>query len=362
VILRTVADLRKLARGWRAAGETIGVVPTMGALHDGHLSLARRARAECDRVITTIFVNPKQFNNPEDLKKYPRSEAADAALLATVPVDAIFAPPVEEVYPEGFITNVTMQGVAQPLEGYMRPGHFDGVATVVTKLFGMSLADRGYFGQKDWQQLQVVLRLVRDLNVPVEVVGCETIREADGLAMSSRNVRLTLGQGAGAVCGDHAGGDRHSRRSRRPHGDPRGGRDDARGGVRAGGVHRAARCRDADALGRSPSPAPDAGCRLGRRCAADRQHSGVTARSRPEQGSKAGVCPRLATISAGCKRPVGVQISPWSRTPSVPNRLECRPNSRRSPSHWPEQSPPWSVPSPQHWAGLCLLLQANSTL
>jgi pantoate--beta-alanine ligase len=142
-------------------------------------------------VITTIFVNPRQFNNPEDLKKYPRSEEADAALLATVPVDAIFAPPVDEVYPEGFITNVTMQGVAQPLEGYMRPGHFDGVATVVTKLFGMTLADRGYFGQKDWQQLQVVLRLVRDLNLAVEVVGCETIRETDGLAMSSRNVRLT---------------------------------------------------------------------------------------------------------------------------------------------------------------------------
>ncbi len=165
-ILRTVADLRALARGWKAKGETIGVVPTMGALHDGHLSLARRARAECDRVITTIFVNPKQFNNPEDLKKYPRSEEADARLLATVPVDAIFAPPVDEVYPDGFITNVTMQGVAQPLEGYMRPGHFDGVATVVTKLFGMSLSDRGYFGQKDWQQLQVVLRLVRDLNLP----------------------------------------------------------------------------------------------------------------------------------------------------------------------------------------------------
>ena len=190
-IVRTVADLRALARGWKARGETVGVVPTMGALHDGHLSLAHRARAECDRVITTIFVNPKQFNNPEDLKKYPRSEEADAALLATVPVDAIFAPPVEEVYPDGFITTVSMQGVAQPLEGYMRPGHFDGVATVVTKLFGMTLADKGYFGQKDWQQLQVVLRLVRDLNVPVEVVGCETIREIDGLAMSSRNVRLT---------------------------------------------------------------------------------------------------------------------------------------------------------------------------
>jgi pantoate--beta-alanine ligase len=190
-IYPTVADLRAQARQWKAAGQTVGVVPTMGALHDGHLSLARRARAECDRVITTIFVNPKQFNNPEDLKKYPRTLEADAELLATVPVDAIFAPPVEEVYPEGFITTVTMQGVAQPLEGYMRPGHFDGVATVVTKLFGMTLADRGYFGQKDWQQLQVVLRLVRDLNIPVQVVGCETIREADGLAMSSRNVRLT---------------------------------------------------------------------------------------------------------------------------------------------------------------------------
>ena len=190
-ILRTVAELRATAAGWRAKGEVIGVVPTMGALHEGHLSLARRARAECDRVITTIFVNPKQFNNPDDLKKYPRSEEADAALLATVPVDAIFAPPVEEVYPEGFITNVTLAGVAQPLEGHMRPGHFDGVATVVTKLFGMSLADKGYFGQKDWQQLQVVLRLARDLNLPVQVVGCETVREADGLAMSSRNVRLT---------------------------------------------------------------------------------------------------------------------------------------------------------------------------
>jgi pantoate--beta-alanine ligase len=190
-ILRTVAEVRALARGWKAAGEMVGVVPTMGALHDGHLSLARRARAECDRVITTIFVNPKQFNNPDDLKKYPRTEEADAALLATIPVDAIFAPQPEEVYPEGYITTVSVGGVSEPLEGRMRPGHFDGVATVVTKLFGMTLADRGYFGQKDWQQLQVVLRLVRDLNLPVKVVGCETIRDADGLALSSRNVRLT---------------------------------------------------------------------------------------------------------------------------------------------------------------------------
>jgi pantoate--beta-alanine ligase len=190
-IVHTVAELRQKVRAWRAAGQTVGVVPTMGALHDGHLSLARRARAECDRVITTIFVNPKQFNNPDDLKKYPRTLDADARLLETVPVDIVFAPGVDEVYPDGFATTVSVGGVSEPLEGRMRPGHFDGVATVVTKLFGMTEADRGYFGQKDWQQLQVVLKLVRDLNLPVEVVGCETIREADGLAMSSRNVRLT---------------------------------------------------------------------------------------------------------------------------------------------------------------------------
>lgn len=190
-IVRTVADLRRHLRAWKAAGDLVGVVPTMGALHDGHLSLARRARSECERVITTIFVNPKQFNNPDDLKKYPRTEEADAKLLATVPVDLIFAPQPEEVYPDGYSTNVTVAGVSEPLEGKMRPGHFDGVATVVTKLFGMTMADRGYFGQKDWQQLQVVQKLVADLNIPVAVVGCETIREGDGLAMSSRNVRLT---------------------------------------------------------------------------------------------------------------------------------------------------------------------------
>lgn len=190
-IYRTVADLRGVVRGWKAAGDLVGVVPTMGALHDGHLSLARRARGECERVITTIFVNPKQFNNPDDLKKYPRTEEADARLLATVPVDAIFAPGPDEVYPDGYATTVSVAGVSEPLEGRMRPGHFDGVATVVTKLFGMTMADRGYFGQKDWQQLQVVQKLVADLNIPVHVVGCETVREADGLAMSSRNVRLT---------------------------------------------------------------------------------------------------------------------------------------------------------------------------
>lgn len=192
VIIRRVADLRAQVRAWKVGGAIVGVVPTMGALHEGHLSLARAAKAECDRVIVTIFVNPKQFNNPADLQKYPRTEQADAALLTSVGVDVIFAPLPDEVYPPGFATMVSVAGVAEPLEGASRPGHFDGVATVVAKLFGMTMADRAYFGQKDWQQLQVIKRLVRDLNVPVWIVGCETIREADGLAMSSRNARLDV--------------------------------------------------------------------------------------------------------------------------------------------------------------------------
>ncbi len=191
LILRTVADLRRHVRGWKAAGEMVGVVPTMGALHDGHLSLARAAKRDCERVIVTIFVNPKQFNNPEDLKKYPRTEEADATLLESVGVDVVFAPLPDEVYPEGFATTVSVAGVSEPLEGAMRPGHFDGVATVVAKLFGMTEAQRAYFGQKDWQQLQVVQKLVADLNLPVHIVGCETVREADGVAMSSRNARLS---------------------------------------------------------------------------------------------------------------------------------------------------------------------------
>jgi pantoate--beta-alanine ligase len=190
-IIRTVAEVRAQVAAWKAAGEVVGVVPTMGALHDGHLSLVRAAFRDCGRVIVTIFVNPKQFNNPDDLKKYPRTEEADAALLAPLGVDVIFAPGPDEVYPEGFVTNVRVNGLAERLEGLHRPGHFDGVATVVTKLFGMTRADRAYFGEKDWQQLQVVRRLVADLNLPIEIIGCPTIREADGLARSSRNVRLS---------------------------------------------------------------------------------------------------------------------------------------------------------------------------
>lgn len=189
-IIHDLTALRQMVRAWKAAGQIVGVVPTMGALHAGHLSLVRAAMAECERVIVTIFVNPKQFNNAEDLAKYPRTLDRDAALLRDVGADVVFAPAADLVYPSGFATNVSISGVAEPLEGALRPGHFDGVATVVAKLFGMTMADRAYFGQKDWQQLQVVKRLVRDLNIPVWVVGCETIREADGLAMSSRNARL----------------------------------------------------------------------------------------------------------------------------------------------------------------------------
>lgn len=190
-VLRTVADLRARVQVWQKPSEIVGLVPTMGALHEGHLSLVRTAQKDCTRVIVTIFVNPKQFNNASDLAKYPRTETADLALLQAAGVDILFTPPPGEVYPAGFATTVSVGGVAGPLEGASRPGHFDGVATVVTKLFGMSRADRAYFGQKDWQQLQVVRRMVADLNLPVQIIGCETLREADGLALSSRNTRLS---------------------------------------------------------------------------------------------------------------------------------------------------------------------------
>lgn len=162
----------------------------MGALHEGHLALAQAARSDCDRVIVTIFVNPKQFNNPEDLAKYPRTEERDAALLSPMGIDIIFIPGADDVYPAGFATTVSVDAIGAPLEGEFRPGHFDGVATVVAKLFGMTQADRAYFGEKDYQQLLVVRRMARDLNIAIEVVGCPTVREADGLAMSSRNARL----------------------------------------------------------------------------------------------------------------------------------------------------------------------------
>lgn len=190
-ICRTVADLRATVSQWRAAGEKVAVVPTMGALHEGHLSLVRAARGRAARVIVTLFVNPRQFNNADDLAKYPRDEEADRAKLASENVDLLFAPGVEEMYPEGFSTTVSVAGLSEGLCGAHRPGHFDGVATVVTKLLLQTQADVALFGEKDYQQLSVIRRLVRDLDIPVEVVGVPTVREADGLALSSRNVRLS---------------------------------------------------------------------------------------------------------------------------------------------------------------------------
>lgn len=189
-LVRSKADLRTLRRKWIFAGEKVAVVPTMGALHAGHLSLVEAAKKGADRVIVTIFVNPKQFNNPDDLDGYPRTEHEDAEKLAPYGVDALYVPTPDQIYPDGFATNVSVSGVTEDLEGAHRPGHFDGVATVVSKLFLQSRADVAYFGEKDYQQLLIVRRLSGDLDIETEVIGCPTVREPDGLAMSSRNVQL----------------------------------------------------------------------------------------------------------------------------------------------------------------------------
>ncbi|MGR3379124.1 pantoate--beta-alanine ligase [Salipiger abyssi] len=189
-ILRRKAALRERVSGWKRAGEVVGVVPTMGALHAGHLSLVEAAKAACDRVIVTIFVNPRQFNNVSDLENYPRTEEQDAEKLAPFGVDVIYVPDPDQIYPEGFATTVSVAGLTEGLCGAHRPGHFDGVTTVVSKLFLQTGADRAYFGEKDYQQLQVVTRMATDLDIPVEVIGCPTVREADGLALSSRNLLL----------------------------------------------------------------------------------------------------------------------------------------------------------------------------
>jgi pantoate--beta-alanine ligase len=190
-IVRTVAALRDLVASWRARGESVAVVPTMGALHQGHLSLVEAARREADHAIVTLFVNPKQFTNPDDLKNYPRTEESDRAALAPLGVDVLFAPGASEVYPPGFATTVSVARLGDVLCGAHRPGHFDGVATVVAKLFVMTGADLAFFGEKDWQQLQIVRRMARDLDLPVAIRPMPTIREPDGLAMSSRNQRLS---------------------------------------------------------------------------------------------------------------------------------------------------------------------------
>ena len=198
-IVRTVSGLRAIVAGWRRAGEGVALVPTMGALHAGHLALVRDGRRRANRVVATIFVNPRQFGAGEDLDRYLRQEAADAAALATTGCDLLFAPAADEMYPPGFATTVGVAGVTDDLDGAARPGHFDGVATVVAKLLNQAGADVAIFGEKDYQQLLTIRRLARDLDIPTEIVGHATIREADGLALSSRNAYLSPAERARAA-------------------------------------------------------------------------------------------------------------------------------------------------------------------
>lgn len=188
---RTVAAIRGRASAWRQASERVALVPTMGALHDGHLALVKTAKEKASRVVVSIFVNPTQFAPNEDFSAYPRTEAADVAGLAAAGVDAVYAPTVEEVYPSGFATSIAVGGPSEGLETMFRPHFFGGVATVVAKLFIACVPDIAVFGEKDYQQLLVIRRLTADLGLPVDVVGHPTIREADGLALSSRNAYLS---------------------------------------------------------------------------------------------------------------------------------------------------------------------------
>jgi pantoate--beta-alanine ligase len=201
-IVRTVAELREALASERRAGRTIGLVPTMGSFHEGHLSLIRRARVDCEVVVVSLFVNPTQFAPTEDLATYPRDERRDAGLADAEGVDLLFAPADDEVYPDGFDTTVTVGGVASVLEGdpaRRGPGHFAGVATIVTKLFNMVGPDVAYFGQKDAQQAVVIRSLVRDLDIPVRIEICPTVRDPDGLALSSRNGYLSSDERARAL-------------------------------------------------------------------------------------------------------------------------------------------------------------------
>jgi len=196
--VRTVADLRAAVKGWRQEGHSIGLVPTMGALHLGHMALVKASLEATTRTIATIFVNPKQFGPAEDLDSYPRHEAADSELLAAAGVDLLFAPSVPEMYGDDFATGVHIDGLGDIFEGSARPGFFDGVATVVAKLLCQAAADSAFFGEKDYQQLLVIRRMAQDLNIPTAIEGVPTVREADGLAMSSRNAYLTAAERATA--------------------------------------------------------------------------------------------------------------------------------------------------------------------
>jgi pantoate--beta-alanine ligase len=189
-VLRGVAALRAQVGEWRKAGLTVGLVPTMGGLHAGHLALGRAARSASDRVVVSLFVNPRQFGPAEDLASYPANEASDLRALQAAGVDAAFAPAVAEMYPDGFSTTISVAGLGDVLDGVARPGHFDGVATVVAKLLTQCLPDEAWFGEKDYQQLLIVRRVVCDLDLPVRIMGHPTVRDADGLALSSRNAYL----------------------------------------------------------------------------------------------------------------------------------------------------------------------------
>lgn len=191
IVVRKIAELKQLVRQAKLEGKQLGLVPTMGYFHEGHLSLMRRARLENDLVVVSLFVNPVQFGPNEDLSVYPRDEARDRALAESVGVDWLFIPEVAEMYPSGYQTFIEVTELSQGLCGASRPGHFRGVATVVLKLFNITEADRAYFGEKDAQQLRVIRQMVADLNLTVRVIGCPIVRESDGLALSSRNVYLS---------------------------------------------------------------------------------------------------------------------------------------------------------------------------
>lgn len=194
-----IAELRAALQAARKDGKTIGLVPTMGAFHEGHLSLMRRAKADNDLVVVTLFVNPTQFNDLDDFDRYPRDYDRDAQMAEAEGVDFLFLPTPDAMYPKGFDTVVVVRALSERLEGASRPGHYAGVATVVAKLLNIAQADRAYFGEKDWQQLQIIRALTRDLDIPTEIVGMPIVREPDGLALSSRNVRLSPEQRTAAL-------------------------------------------------------------------------------------------------------------------------------------------------------------------
>ncbi|MCP4228690.1 MAG: pantoate--beta-alanine ligase, partial [bacterium] len=199
-MINGIDGVKNIVASAKQRNENVGLVPTMGGLHEGHLSLIRRADNENEKVIVTVFVNPKQFGPEEDLDRYPRDLDRDMSLADEAGADVVFAPDANVIYPEGFSTYVNVEGLTDLLCGASRPGHFRGVITVCVKLFSIVRADRTYFGEKDAQQLRIIKRVVRDLNIPIEVVACPIIREPDGLAMSSRNVYLSPEQREGAVC------------------------------------------------------------------------------------------------------------------------------------------------------------------